>query len=52
MFEPKDGQYYYRPFRGKFGIWQKNSKGIGDDFVCDTHSKQDAARIVKELNNW
>lgn len=51
-FIPKDGQCYYRPYRGKYGIWRKNEEGFGDDFICDCYSKSEAARVVKELNNW
>lgn len=53
-FVPKVGQCYYRMYRGKFGIWRKADPetSIGDEFVCDCYTKQDAARVVKELNNW
>jgi len=51
-FQPKDGQYYYRPYRGKFGVWQHHEDSFGDTFVCDCYSKEDANKKVKELNNW
>jgi hypothetical protein len=54
-YKPKDGEYFYAPHRGRWGIWQNHELGDGisdGTFIqyCDT--REEAAERVKALNGW
>lgn len=53
--ERKDGQYYYAPRRGLWGIWQWHDLGDGygsGTFVKDCMTKKAAREEVYRLNGW
>jgi len=55
IFQPKDGQYYYRRHRGLWGIWLHHEyvDGTSDgDFVKDCMTKLEAMREVGRMNGW
>ena len=54
-FVPSDGDYYYRPHRNMWGIWQHHElqDGFGNDtFIKDCASKQEVIDEVARLNGW
>ncbi len=55
MANIKDGQYYYAPFRRRWGVWQHHDVGNGysnGTFVDDFATKEEARDKVYELNGW
>lgn len=51
----RDGQYYYAPLRGRWGVWQHHNIGDGFTqgvFVCSCNTKEEAAREVYRRNGW
>lgn len=51
----KDGQYYYRPHRCQWGIWQYHEEDNGfssGTFVKDCQTKAEAKAEVYRLNGW
>jgi len=54
-FVPSDGQYYYRPHRSQYGIWQHHELPDGyasGTFIKDVPTKQEAMEEVRILNGW
>lgn len=50
-----DGQYYYAPHGRMWGVWQYHDHGKGrgsGTFYNDYPTKEDARRVVYELNGW
>jgi len=56
MYEPKDGEYYYKPHRNKWGVWKRSAAGKNgvhmDDFISDFSTQTQAANFVKKANGW
>ena len=51
----KEGDYYYAPHRGRWGIWEAHFVEGGarmDDFVMDFIDKKDAVDFVYKQNGW
>lgn len=51
----KEGQYYYAPHRGKWGVWKRGKEENGscmDDFVSDFSIKIQAEKFVYRMNGW
>ena len=54
-YQPKDGEYYYRPHRSVWGIWRHHEHGEGlssGEFIMDCETKEKAAEMVRSLNGW
>lgn len=55
IFVPSDGDYYYRPHRNMWGIWQHHELSDGyayGTFIKDCQTKQEAMEEVRVLNGW
>ena len=55
VFQPKDGQYYYRPHRSSWGVWMAGVTCNGsrtDKFIKDYPTKEEANETVRKLNGW
>lgn len=51
----KEGQYYYQPHHGKWGVWKigRVENGISmDDFIMDFSTKIQAENFVYKANGW
>ncbi len=51
----KEGQYYYAPHRGKWGVWKRGKEENGscmDDFISDFFTKIQAENFVYKMNGW
>lgn len=51
----REGQYYYAPHRGKWGVWKKGREENGvssDEFVADFFTKIQASNFVYKCNKW
>ena len=51
----KEGQYYYAPHRGMWGVWKAGKVVNGvrmDDFIMDFSTKVQASNFVYKMNNW
>ena len=50
----KEGQYYYRPIRSLWGIWQYHKVNNVDTgtFIQYCGTKEEASREVYRLNGW
>lgn len=51
----RQGQYYYRPHRSMWGIWQNQNLGGGvstGTFIKDLPTKEEAEKEVYRLNDW
>ncbi len=55
MFNAREGQLFYAPHRGLWGVWKrgKTVNGCTDSsFVKDFVNKQDAKKFVYDSNGW
>ena len=51
----KDGEYYYAPYRRRWGMWQWHDDGNGmgyGEFVMDFDSRDAAVLEVYKRNGW
>lgn len=55
MANVREGQYYYRPHHGIWGVWKagKIINGIQEDeFISDFCTKPEAEAFVYKSNGW